>query len=206
MNRKIGMYSSALNAVSVFGFAIFLVFSFSFGAYVASMFIAYSFVPMIGAFGALSRGEVKSAAITANVFAGIYAAFILLVYFAQLTTLRNEVLTGQAATLLDVTTFGLFFNFNLLGYGLMSLSTFFIGLTVAPISKASKVLRWLLMVHGIFAVSGFVMPITGIFYSMDTAYIIGRFVQLFLSLFFAPVGVLSYVYFKDYSPDRSVDS
>lgn len=45
---------------------------------------------------------------------------------------------------------GLFFSLDLLGYALMSLATFFAGLTVEPKDKPSKWLRALLMIHGVF--------------------------------------------------------
>lgn len=47
MNRKIGMYSAAVNAASVLAFAVFMLAGFTHGCYFASMFIAFSFVPMM---------------------------------------------------------------------------------------------------------------------------------------------------------------
>ena len=71
----------------------------------------------------------------------VYAAVILLVYFTQLTTVRLEALTDQAASLLDFQKMGLFFNLDLLGYALMALSTFFAGLTIRKKSRADRALR-----------------------------------------------------------------
>ena len=42
------------------------------------------------------------------------------------------------------------FNYDLLGYGMMALSTFFIGLSVQADSKADKWMKALMMIHGIF--------------------------------------------------------
>lgn len=63
------------------------------------------------------------------IFGCVYAVLILLVYFAQITSVRNDVLSEQAVLLLDYSRGGLLFNYNLLGYGAMGLSTFLIGLT-----------------------------------------------------------------------------
>ena len=63
------------------------------------------------------------------VFAAVYAALIFLVYFAQMTTVRLDALDGQAMRILDYSRGGLFFHYDLLGYGMMALSTFFVGLT-----------------------------------------------------------------------------
>lgn len=93
----------------------------------------------------------------------MYVTIIPLVYFVQLTTLRLEELTQQAVTLLDFQQFGLFFNYDLLGYGLMALATFFPGLTIEVESRMEKWLKGLLLVHGIFFISCLIMPMFGVF-------------------------------------------
>ena len=42
---------------------------------------------------------------------------------------------------------GLLFSYDLLGYGMMALSTFFIGLTIKPKNKKDKWLKYLMMIH-----------------------------------------------------------
>ena len=74
----------------------------------------------------------------AAAFSAVYAAIILVVYFTQLTTVRLAGLTEKARELLDFQQMGLFFSLDLLGYALMSLATFFAGLTVEPKDKPSK--------------------------------------------------------------------
>lgn len=66
------------------------------------------------------------------------------------------------------------FSYDLLGYALMALSTFFVGLTIEVKSKPDKCLKGLLLVHGIFFISCLVMPILGLFSTdMQGAYWIG---------------------------------
>lgn len=86
--------------------------------------------------------------------------FIMLVYFAQLTTVKNELLNEQAANLLVFGKFGLIFNYDLLGYGVMALSTFFTGLSMKPKNKTDKWLRALMLIHGVFYYSCTFMPMT----------------------------------------------
>ncbi len=64
------------------------------------------------------------------VFAAIYAVLVFLVYFAQTTSVRLGGLNGQAMDILDFRRGGLIFNYDLLGYGMKALSTFFIGLSM----------------------------------------------------------------------------
>ncbi|MDE7297211.1 MAG: hypothetical protein K2N94_00085, partial [Lachnospiraceae bacterium] len=163
MNRKLGMYSSAVNLIAVTGFAISMLFGFDYGSYFSSMFIAFSFVPMMCAYTCFSEKKCRLAGYISTAFAVMYATIILLVYFAQLTTVRLSDLTPQASGLLDFQQFGLFFNYDLLGYALMALATFFAGLTVNIQTKADKWLKYLLMVHGVFFVSCLIFPMLGLF-------------------------------------------
>lgn len=195
MNRKIASIASAVNVAAVIAFAICMPFAFNFGSYFSSMFIAFSFVPMMCAYAYFSKEETKLAGITAVGFSAIYAAFILLVYFAQLTTVRTVGLTQQAAAILDFQQFGLFFNYDLLGYALMALATFFAGLTVKVKSKADKWLKGLLLIHGVFFISCLVLPMFGIFTADGEAWV-GVAVLEFWCAYFMPVGILSCRYFS----------
>jgi hypothetical protein len=197
MNKTLGRWAAIANIAFVAVFAVSMLVPSLIGSYISSIFIALSFAPMICAFASGSRPETKAAGSAAMVFAGIYAAFILLVYFAQVTTVRKEALSEQAAALLDYTTFGLFFSYDLLGYAMMALSTFFAAMTVAPKTKGERALRWLLRIHGVFAVSCFVMPMLNVFSpDMPGADWVGTAVLEFWCAYFIPVGILSAVHFS----------
>lgn len=191
MDRKIGMTASAVNSVSVGLFALSMLIGCPFLSYLSSMFIAFSFLPMMCAFCHYADEEHKVAGMSAAGFGGIYAAIILLVYFAQLTTLRLEPLTEQAGKLLDFQRFGLFFNYDLLGYALMALATFFAGLTLTH----SKGLKALLMIHGIFFVSCLVTPMLGAFEAGGDP-LVGVVLLEIWCIYFLPIGILSYKFFK----------
>ncbi|MDO5601214.1 MAG: hypothetical protein Q4G07_00455 [Oscillospiraceae bacterium] len=194
MNRKIGMTASLINVTAVFLFAVSMLLGFDFGSYFSSMFIAFSFVPVICAYACFSNENAKLAGFTAVSFAAVYAAVILLVYFAQLTTVRAGSLTGQAAQILDFKQFGLFFNYDLLGYGCMALATFFAGLTVEIYTKADKWLKALLLIHGVFFLSCLTLPLLGVFTSDGEAWV-GVAVLEFWCVYFIPVGILSFLHF-----------
>jgi hypothetical protein len=197
MNRKIGMFSSASNLLAVIGFAVSMLIGSDFGSYFSSMFIAFSFVPMMCAYAYFSKEKSKLAGVTAVGFAAMYAAIILLVYFAQLTTVRFGGLTEQAAVILDFKQFGLLFNYDLLGYALMALATFFAGLTLEAVSKADKWLKGLLLVHGIFFFSCLIVPMLGLFQA-DGEEGIGIALLEFWCVYFMPIGILSFLHFSKY--------
>lgn len=195
MNKKIGMIASAINLVAIICFALSMLLGFDYGSYFSSMFIAFSFVPMMCTYSYFSREKAKVAGTTAVGFASMYAAIISLVYFAQLTTVRFGELTDQAAKILDFSLSGLFFNYDLLGYAFMALSTFFAGLTIETKSTADKWLKGLLMIHGIFFLSCIIIPMLGLFTADGEAWV-GIAVLEFWCAYFAPISVLSYLYFS----------
>ena len=139
----------------------------------------------------------KAAACVGIVFSAIYAVLIFLVYFAQLTSVRLDDMTEQAAMILDFKRGGLIFSYDLLGYGMMALSTFFIGLSIKANCKLDKCLKLLLMIHGIFFFGCFLMPMTGAFSSMsDGNTSMGGVAALICwCVYFFTIGVLTYQHF-----------
>lgn len=196
MNKKIGVYSSVVNFIAVTCFAMSMLFGFNYGSYFFSMFIAFSFVTMICGYAYFAEKEVKLAGCISVAFSAIYVAIILLVYFAQLTTVRLNDLTQQAAELLDFQQCGLLFSYDLLGYGVMSLATLFAGLTVKPQTKIDKWLKYLLMVHGVFFISCLIIPMLGVF-KADSPTWIGIAVLEFWCLYFCPISILSFLHFSN---------
>jgi hypothetical protein len=198
MNNKIGMIGSLITTVSVILFALFMLITFNFGSYFVCIFLSLGFVLVISAFAGECEPEVKTAAHAAMIFAAVYCTIILLVYFAQITSVRLEKLSEQAGKIIDYSKSGLYFNYDLIGYGLMALSTFFIGLTVKVNSTADKWLKWLLIIHGVFFVPCLIMPVLGVFSSSsDSGYLTGVIVLEFWCAYFIPISILSFIHFKN---------
>ena len=205
MNKKVGMYSSILTFSAVFAFAVFMLISIIFknniignnGSYLSSIFIALGFIPMICSFLSFIPNENKSIGLIALSFSIMYGLTIIIVYYTQLTTVRLTKLSEETMGLLDYSKFGLFFNYDLLGYAFMALSTFFIGIKLETKDKQEKILKYLLCIHGIFAISCFILPMMGIFSAnMIGGEIIGTIILEFWCLYFMPICILSYKYFK----------
>ncbi|MDE5559748.1 MAG: hypothetical protein K2I84_03745 [Bacteroidales bacterium] len=176
-------------------FAVCLLLDFTFGAYVVCMLLPIGYTMMAAGFQHESASECKVAANVGLLFAAVYAVLVLLVYFAQ-TTLRFDGLSAQAARILDFKKGGLLFNYDLLGYGMMALSTFFIGLSVKPVHRADKWLKALLLIHGLFFFGCFVLPMTGLWDGMsEGAGRAGTVALLCWCLYFLPIGLLSYRHF-----------
>ena len=198
MNRKLGMIGSIINIVTVLLFAIFMIMNFNFGSYFVCIFLSLSFIMMIASFENESTKENKVAGKIALSFACIYSVLILIVYFTQCTSVINDNLSLDAQKILDYRYMGLLFNIDLLGYGIMALSTFFIGLTINVKNKKDKILKYLLLIHGIFFIGCLIMPMMGIFAGSNGSTSIGGVIALEIwCLYFLPVGILSYLHFKN---------
>ena len=197
MNRIIPGTGAAIVTVTVFLFALCIIIGFSFGSYLVCMFLPIGYIMMAAGFHHESREETRVSANIGMIFAAVYAVLILQVYFAQTTSVRLEELNTQALRILDYHQGGLLFNYDLLGYGMMALSTFFIGLSIHAENRADLWLKRLMMIHGIFFVSCFFMPMTGMFTGMAEGKTGsgGDIALLFWCVYFIPVGILAWKHF-----------
>lgn len=198
MNRTIPRIGAAVVTITVFLFAVCLIVDFLFGSYLVCMFLPLGYIMMAVGFQYESCEERRVAANIGVVMAAVYAVLILLVYFAQTTTVRLDDLSEQALRILAFQRGGLLFNYDLLGYGMMALSTFFIGLSIVPNSKTDQWLKGLMLVHGIFFVSCFFLPMTGMLTSMasEEAGNGGTIALVGWCMYFFPIGILSYQHFR----------
>ncbi len=197
MNKLISKIGAAIVTVAVFLFALCLIVDFTFGSFLVCMFLPIGYIMMAAGFQNESKSERRVSANVGLVLAAIYATFILIVYFAQNTSVRLDNLNEQAKSILDFKRCGLIFNYDLLGYGMMALSTFFIGLSIEAKSKSEKWLKGLMVAHGLFFISCFVMPMTGVFANASNGESGkgGSIVLVIWCAYFLPIGILSFIHF-----------
>lgn len=197
MDKIIPKSGAAITVVTVFLFAVFLAVDFSFGSYFVCMLLPIGYIMMAAGFHHESCDKRRVSSNIGMIFSAIYAVLIFLVYFAQVTSVRLEDLNEQAVRILNYQRGGLFFNYDLLGYGMMALSTFFIGLSIKAECKADKWLKFLMLLHGIFFISCFIMPMTGVFTSMASGEESsgGTIALLIWCVYFIPIGALAYRHF-----------
>lgn len=198
MNRTIPKIGAAIVTITVFLFAACLIVDFSFGSYLVCMFLPLGYMMMAVGFQYESHESRRVPANIGVAFGVIYAGLILLVYYAQTTSVRWDDLNEQAIRIIDFQRGGLLFNYDLLGYGMMALSTFFIGLSITPNTQIDKWLKYLMMIHGVFFIGCFVMPMTGVFTGMadGEAGTEGTLALLGWCAYFLPVGILAYKHFQ----------
>ncbi|MEO3944782.1 hypothetical protein [Gorillibacterium sp. CAU 1737] len=196
MNHKIGSIGSGLNAFAVFTFALSMLVESPFWSYLTSLVIALTFILMASAFAHYGKENTRVAGLCALAFGSMYALCNLIVYFTQLSTVQNSPLSPEALSLLDFQQFGLMFHWDMLGYALMSFSTFFMGLTINALTGTDRWLKGLLLVHGFFAVSCLITPMTSAFQPDNASTSdLGVYILMFWCVYFIPIGILSMLHF-----------
>ena len=199
MNRTVSKIGAAVVTVTVFLFAVFILMDFTFGSYFVCMLLPIGYIMMAAGFQHESDEKTRVSANIGLILAAVYAVLILLVYDAQTTTVRLEKLNEQAVRILNYAKGGLMFNYDLLGYGMMALSTFFIGLSIRAENKPDLWLKRLMLIHGVFFFSCFLMPMTGMFTGMANGEKGngGDIALLFWCAYFLPIGVLAWKHFSN---------
>lgn len=200
-NQSIGKASAFLTGVSVLAFAASLIAGFFcdslFACCFSSMLIALGFVPFMAALNACnSNPSHRACSIAAMCFATVYAVLVFLVYYAQCTSVRlNSGLSEEALSLISYGHLGsLFFNYDLLGYAFMALSTFLTGCILPSVDRSSRILKALLMLHGIFFISCFLVPLFPVF-TPNTNSTVGSLLLLAWCAYFLPICVIGFRYF-----------
>lgn len=198
MNRLIGLAGALVVTVATVGFALSMVVASLPAAWATSMVIAFGYVLLASALAAEASEPCKGAAFAAVSFGTLYAVLVTVVYFVQLTTVTYH---AASTDILAILTYGnhgsLMFNLDLLGYGMMALSTFFVGLTIIPTNKRHRALKLLLLVHGLFAPGCLLLPMFNVFGSATSAGgdLFGTVALLGWCLYFTPLGLLAMDYF-----------
>lgn len=202
MNRKIGLISSIVMSAAVAIFLICLMIALfyknaftenlSFGVCTV---LSWSWVAAACVYSCYADKENLSAAKIGVAVSAIYSAIISVVYFTQLTTVLHKSADENILKVFSFSSAGSWlFNLDLLGYGLLSISTFFVGLTVRAKDKSDKALKLLLLLHGVFFVCMFVpiLPLPATNQGNG-----GTIALICWCLFFLPVCVLSALHFKN---------
>lgn len=202
MNQKVGKAGAVITGLSVLSFAVSMIVGLFtdtlFASCLSSIFIAVGFIPFMCALAAVNQNEERKAVGFAGIaFSVVYAVIVFLVYYAECTTVRmNPALSEEALSIISYGYLGsLFFNYDLLGYAFMGLSTFLMAFSVQPLNKADRALRIMLWIHGIFFLSCLIVPMLPVFHK-GTGNLAGTILLETWCAYFLPVCILGYRYFS----------
>lgn len=203
-NATVGTVGAALTGASTIVFAgsmiVGLFTNTVFVSCFASMWIAIGFVLFMAALNASGASERRAAGTAAMCFAAVYAVLVFIVYWAECTTVRMHPELGDAVlSVISYSRLGsLFFNYDLLGYACMALSTCLAGLAFQPKQengKSGRALKWLLTVHGVFFVSCLFVPLFPVFGPGQSS-LVGTVLLEIWCAYFLPVCILGFRHFR----------
>lgn len=203
-NRVVGKIGSGLTGLAVLAFAASMIFGLFtesiFASCFSSMFIALGFILFMSGLVSANNDKDKTASgKVCLICAAIYVTLIFIVYFSQCTTINLHPELGEEVRgVIDYGKTGsLFFNYDLLGYGFMALSTFFAGFLVDKSKKCGKPLSIMLKIHGVFFPSCLFIPMFPIFVGESGETAVGTILLEFWCVFFMPICIWGYRYFSD---------
>ncbi|MDP4152759.1 MAG: hypothetical protein Q8865_04855 [Bacillota bacterium] len=197
MNKLTGIVSSSAVTAATALFALGILLSDQNLSYFVCILLSWGFILLVCSFASEVCFENKALAYGGIAFSCIYGVFVTLVYFIQLTTVANGTASPEILKFLSYTTLGSpMFNLDLLGYGMMAVSTFLIAFSLHIKCAADQWLKALLMIHGIFVFPCVLSPMLNIFsMNMKNGDRIGRIALLLWCLYFIPIGILSTFHF-----------
>lgn len=199
MNRRMGIISSCITAACTILFAISIVARHYPIQYAACLFLSWAYLLTACAFWGEAKTETKPLAFASVAVGVIYSVFTNLVYFSQLATVANGNQNDMFIQSITFTSGRWMFDLDLLGYGLLALSTFLLAFTIHAKNKPDKVMKVMLWIHGLFFVSCVFMPMLGVFkesHEVTNSLGMGDIALFIWCCFFAPIMLLSALRFR----------
>lgn len=203
MNRKLGLYSSAVAALCIILFLIGLFLKNDLLNYSTCLILSWAYVLTCCSYASYATKDRRALAFGGVAIAVIYSVFTNLVYYTQLTTVAYATADHVVLDAISFTSGSWLFGFDIMGYGLMGLSTFLIGLTIKVVNKKDRIMKAMMLIHGVFFPICVLMPMLNIFKAGgdDNSGIIAL---QFWCLYFIPIMILSAIHFYRLKEEASV--
>lgn len=194
MKKRLGFYAAIGAATCTILFFIFLVVGFFMPvdtfSYVVCLVLSWCYVLLACDLCADALPDRKAIAYAGLVFAIMYAVFVNVVYYTQITVIRQNAMSPEIINDFRMVPGTLIFAFDILGYAFMGLSTLFLAMVVRPQNKGDRWMKGLLAFHGIFFPLCVIMPTTGLFSISDSSNA-GVFLLIGWCVYFAPIMILA---------------
>jgi flagellar biosynthesis/type III secretory pathway M-ring protein FliF/YscJ len=151
MNKKVGMYASLITFLGALCFSIFSLLSslldhntFRIGNHLSCILIALGFIGMICSYVTFIKYKNKTLDFISLAFSIIYAIIIITLSFIWVMPKQYSNLSSKTSSIL--------YNFELLGYAFMTISSFFMGIKLEIKNKKELVLKKLLCFQILFSI------------------------------------------------------
>ena len=195
MNRKLGYYSSIIAGGCTTLFLIGLIMDIDFINFFVCLLLSWAYVLLTCAFAQYAEEDKKAIALGGVAIAVIYSVFTNFVYFSQLTTVAHKTASPELLDAITFTPGSWIFGFDIMGYGLMALSTFLIGLTIHAVNGRERVTKYMFIIHGAFFPPCVLTPILNVYKQGGESDQAGVIALVIWCIYFAPLMMLSALYF-----------
>lgn len=202
MNNKLGFYSSIVAGGCTLLFLAGLVTSNGTLSYFVCLLLSWAYVLLACAFVQEADEDKRGVALGGVAIAVIYSVFTNFVYYSQLTTVAHQTAGPEIIEAITFVPGSWVFGFDIMGYGLMALSTFLIGLTIHPHHRKERVMKYLFLIHGAFFPICVLFPMLNLFKQGGESDTSGVIALVFWCIYFAPMMVLSALYFRNQQRGR----
>ena len=199
---KAGKISSLLAGICTVLFGLLIILDFATPTimfqFIVCFILAISFVVVVNSLYSIADPKHKLWGRLTVSFAIIYAVYICLVYYSQLTVVRLGLVPGDYLPLIEFTPGTWLFAVDMLGYTFLALSTLAASFHFRGKGLAGKI-RVLLIVHGALAIPVALFPALPLFGSAEnvqSANLGGSFALLAWCVVFAPICFLLERYFS----------
>lgn len=202
MALKAGKCSSLLAGVFTVLFGLLIVLDFIVGTityqFIVCFFLAISYVVVANSLCSVASPRAKIWGRLTASFANIYAVYICLVYYSQLTVVHLGLVPQGSLPLIEFVPGTWLFAVDMLGYTFLALSTLAAAFLFGN-RGLERTIRVLLIVHGALAIPVALfpaLPLFGTAQGVQSASLGGSFALLAWCVVFAPVCFLLARYFS----------
>ncbi|MBU5671545.1 hypothetical protein [Paenibacillus brevis] len=203
MNKQLGFYSSIIAGGCTVLFLIGLVTFNGPLSYFVCLLLSWAYVLLACAFAQEAEEDKKGIALGGVAIAVIYSVFTNFVYYSQLTTVAHQSASPAVIEAITFTPGSWVFGFDIMGYGLMALSTFLIGLTIRAQTGKERVMKYMFLIHGAFFPVCVLLPMFNVFKQGGESDMSGVIALIFWCIYFAPMMALSTIYFRSRKRDSN---
>lgn len=199
---KAGKFSSLITGICTVLFGLLIIIDFTTPTimfqFIVCFILAVSFIVVANSLYSIADLKLKLWGRITVSFAIMYAVYICLVYYSQLTVIRLGLIPGDSLPIIKFTPGSWLFAVDMLGYTFLALSTLAASFLFKGKGLTGK-LRVLLIIHGILAIPTSLFPALPLFdlaEDVKNVNLGGAFALLAWCVVFAPICFLLVRYFS----------
>ena len=193
-SKNLGIFSSLIAALLTAIFGFFVVLDVKLIYFTSVLFLSISVVIMIISMKAFIPQEKEVFINCAVAFAIMYALFVSMVYYTQISVVLKGILSNELLKIVSDSPGTVFFYIDMFGYCFLCLATLFMAFAINP---RDILFRIILLIHSALFIPTFLLPFLPITFSSSetSGNANGNLVLIGWCVIFVPVCLLLTRYF-----------